>query len=189
MSVQKIVLFIDGANTFSAMKNLGINCDWRRVLTYFNKIGVVVSAYYYTAMHVDKEDDPVVPLTDFLDYNGFLVVSKDVKEFYDEATGRRKIKGNMDVELCVDAMTLAPSIDHMVLFSGDGDFRALVEAIQKRGVFVTVVSTIKTQPPMIADELRRQASRFLDIIEMEQYIRREREGVIEPIMKRARLFS
>src|SRR5262249_54854556 len=82
----------------------------------------------------------------------------------------RKVKGNMDIELAVDAMEIAGSIDHMVLFSGDGDFRSLVEAVQRRGVRVTVVSTISTQPPMVADELRRQADVFLDIVELQAKI-------------------
>src|SRR5271169_4340836 len=69
----------------------------------------------------------------------------------------------MDVELAVYALELAPHLDEMVLFSGDGDFRSPVEAVQRRGVHVTVISTISSQPPMIADELRRQADVRADI--------------------------
>ena len=100
----------------------------------------------------DQEYSSIRPLIDWLDYNGYTVVTKATKEFVDQ-TGRRKVKGNMDIELAVDAMEIAGTIDHMVLFSGDGDFRSLVEAVQRRGVRVTVVSTISTQPPMVADEL------------------------------------
>jgi uncharacterized LabA/DUF88 family protein len=113
-----------------------------------------------------------IALFDWLDYNGYSVVTKATKEFVDQ-TGRRKIKGSMDIELAVDAMEIAGSIDHMVLFSGDGDFRSLVEAVQRRGVRVTVVSTISTQPPMVADELRRQADVFLDIVELQPKIGRD----------------
>jgi len=111
-------------------------------------------------------------LIDWLDYNGYAVVTKATKEFVDQ-TGRRKIKGNMDIELAVDAMEIAGTIDHMVLFSGDGDFRSLVEAVQRKGVRVTVISTISTQPPMIADELRRQADIFTDIITLQSKIGRD----------------
>ena len=110
----------------------------------------------------DQEYSSIRPLIDWLDYNGYKVVTKAAKEFVD-AAGRRKVKGNMDIELAVDAMEMAAHLDHMVLFSGDGDFRSLVEAVQRRGVRVSVVSTITTQPPMIADELRRQADEFVDI--------------------------
>ena len=111
-------------------------------------------------------------MIDWLDYNGYTVVTKATKEFVDQS-GRRKVKGNMDIELAVNAMDIAPHIDHMVLFSGDGDFRSLVEAVQRRGVRVTVVSTISTQPPMVADELRRQADIFLDIVELQPKIGRD----------------
>ena len=120
----------------------------------------------------DQEYSSIRPLIDWLDYNGYTVVTKATKEFVDQ-TGRRKVKGNMDIELAVDAMEIAPHIDHMVLFSGDGDFRSLVEAVQRRGVRVTVVSTISTQPPMVADELRRQADSFLDIVELQPKIGRD----------------
>jgi uncharacterized LabA/DUF88 family protein len=104
-------------------------------------------------------------LIDWLDYNGYAVVTKPAKEFVD-SLGRRKVKGNMDIELAVDAMEMAGTIDHIVLFSGDGDFRSLVEAVQRRGVRVSVVSTITTQPPMVADELRRQADEFIDLVQL-----------------------
>ena len=129
-------------------------------------------AFYYTAVIEDQEYSSIRPLIDWLDYNGYSVVTKATKEFVDQ-TGRRKIKGNMDIELAVDAMEIAGAIDHMVLFSGDGDFRSLVEAVQRRGVRVTVVSTISTQPPMIADELRRQADEFMDIVRLQDKIGRD----------------
>jgi uncharacterized LabA/DUF88 family protein len=120
----------------------------------------------------DSDFSSIRPLIDWLDYNGFTVVTKPTKEFID-ATGRRKVKGNMDIELAVDALELAPHLDEMVLFSGDGDFRSLVEAVQRRGVHVTVVSTISSQPPMIADELRRQADVFTDLMGLKSKIGRD----------------
>jgi uncharacterized LabA/DUF88 family protein len=142
------------------------------LLREFQSRGNLLRAFYYTAVIEDQEYSSIRPLIDWLDYNGYTVVTKATKEFVDQ-TGRRKVKGNMDIELAVDAMELAPNIDHMVLFSGDGDFRSLVEAVQRRGVRVTVVSTISTQPPMVADELRRQADIFLDIVELQPKIGRD----------------
>ena len=164
--VEKIALFIDGANLYATAKSLGFDIDYKRLLREFQSRGNLLRAFYYTAVIEDQEYSSIRPLIDWLDYNGYTVVTKATKEFVDQ-TGRRKVKGNMDIELAVDAMEIAPHIDHMVLFSGDGDFRSLVEAVQRRGVRVTVVSTISTQPPMVADELRRQADIFLDIVELQ----------------------
>jgi uncharacterized LabA/DUF88 family protein len=158
-------VLIDGANLYSASRSLGFDIDYRRLLADFRQKGYLVRAIYYTALAEDQEYSSLRPLIDWLDYNGYRVVTKPTKEFVD-STGRRKVKGNMDIELAIDALELAPHIDHMVLFSGDGDFRSLVEAMQRRGVRVTVVSTVATQPPMVADELRRQADEFVDLAHM-----------------------
>ncbi|MET4201874.1 NYN domain-containing protein [Bradyrhizobium sp. LA6.12] len=165
-STNKIALFIDGANLYATAKTLGFDIDYKRLLEEFQSRGKLFRAFYYTAVIEDQEFSSIRPLLDWLDYNGFTVVTKATKEFVD-ASGRRKIKGNMDIELAVDAMELAEHIDQMVLFSGDGDFRSLVEAVQRRGVRVTVISTIASQPPMIADELRRQADVFTDLVELQ----------------------
>ncbi len=138
----------------------------------FQSRGYLLRAFYYTAVIEDQEYSSIRPLIDWLDYNGYSVVTKATKEFVDQ-TGRRKVKGNMDIELAVDAMEIAGTIDHMVLFSGDGDFRSLVEAVQRKGVRVTVISTVTTQPPMVADELRRQADVFTDIITLRNKIGRD----------------
>ena len=165
-STNKIALFIDGANLYATAKTLGFDIDYKRLLEEFQSRGKLFRAFYYTAVIEDQEFSSIRPLLDWLDYNGFTVVTKATKEFVD-ASGRRKIKGNMDIELAVNAMELAEHIDQMVLFSGDGDFRSLVEAVQRRGVRVTVISTIASQPPMIADELRRQADVFTDLVELQ----------------------
>src|SRR6188472_4762215 len=150
---ERVALFIDGANLYSAARSLGFDIDYRRLLKVFREKGRLVRAYYYTALVEDQEYSPIRPLIDWLDYNGYTMVTKPTKEFTD-ALGRRKIKGNMDIELTVDAMRLVEHLDHVVLFTGDGDFRALVGAMQSRGRRVSVVSTLQTQPPMVADELR-----------------------------------
>src|SRR5450432_4738651 len=158
-SSNRIALFIDGANLYATGKTLGFDIDYKRLLKEFHSRGTLLRAFYYTAVIEDQEYSSIRPLIDWLDYNGYTVVTKATKEFVDQ-TGRRKVKGNMDIELAVDAMELAPHIDHMVLFSGDGDFRSLVDAVQRKGVRVSVVSTVSTQPSMVADELRRQADEF-----------------------------
>jgi uncharacterized LabA/DUF88 family protein len=171
-STDKIAVFIDGANLYATAKTLGFDIDYKRLLKEFQSRGTLVRAFYYTAIIEDQEYSSLRPLIDWLDYNGYTVVTKATKEFID-ASGRRKVKGNMDIELAVDAMELAEHVDQIVLFSGDGDFRSLVEAVQRRGVRVTVISTISSQPPMIADELRRQADVFTDLMELQSKLGRE----------------
>lgn len=175
---QRIALFIDGANLYATTKTLGFDIDYKKLLKEFQSRGNLVRAFYYTALVEDQEYSSIRPLIDWLDYNGYRVVTKPTKEFVD-SSGRRKVKGNMDIELAIDALELAPHIDHMVLFSGDGDFRSLAEAMQRRGVRVSVVSTIATQPPMIADELRRQADEFLDLSHMVARIGRDPSERVE----------
>jgi uncharacterized LabA/DUF88 family protein len=171
-NINKIAVFIDGANLYATSKSLGFDIDYRKLLKEFQSRGTLVRAFYYTALVEDQEYSSIRPLVDWLDYNGYTVVTKPAREFTDSA-GRRKIKGNMDIELAVDAMELAPHVDQMVLFSGDGDFRSVVEAVQRRGVRVSVVSTITTQPPMVADDLRRQADEFIDLMSMQAKIGRD----------------
>jgi uncharacterized LabA/DUF88 family protein len=132
----------------------------------------LVRALYYTALAEDQEYSSIRPLVDWLDYNGYMMVTKPTKEFTD-SFGRRKIKGNMDIELTVDAMRLVDRLDHIVLFTGDGDFRALVAALQSHGRRVSIVSTLQTQPPMVADELRRQADQFIDLADLEEQVCRD----------------
>ena len=171
-SSNNIALFIDGANLYATAKTLGFDIDYKRLLKEFQSRGTLLRAFYYTAIIEDQEYSSIRPLIDWLDYNGYTVVTKATKEFID-ASGRRKMKGNMDIELAVDALELAEHIDQMVLFSGDGDFRSLVEAVQRRGVRVTVISTISSQPPMVADELRREADVFTDLVELKSEIGRD----------------
>jgi uncharacterized LabA/DUF88 family protein len=172
---ERLALFIDGANLYAAARALGFDIDYKRLLDLFATKGRLVRAFYYTALVEDQEYSPIRPLVDWLDYNGYTMVTKPTKEFTD-ASGRRKIKGDMDIELAIDLMEMSEHLDHAILFSGDGDFRRLVEAVQRKGVRVTVVSTIRTQPPMVADELRRQADHFVELQELAPSIARQREG-------------
>ncbi len=159
---ERIALFIDGANLYAAARALDFDIDYKKLLTHFGSRGRLIRTMYYTALLEDQDYSPLRPLIDWLDYNGYTMITKPAKSFTD-AAGNRRIKGNMDIELAVDVLELSPHLDHIILFSGDGDFRALVEAVQRQGKRVTVVSTMKSKPPMIADELRRQADVFIEL--------------------------
>ncbi len=170
----RIALFIDGANLYSAARSLNIDIDYKKLLEEFRKRGVLTRAYYYTAIVEEQEYSPIRPLIDWLDYNGFTMVTKPARRYVDSATGQSRTKGNMDMEIAVDMLEMASHLDHAVLFSGDGDFRRLVEAVQRKGVRVTVVSTVRSQPPMAADELRRQADTFVDLADLIAIVGRPR---------------
>jgi uncharacterized LabA/DUF88 family protein len=167
----RLVLSIDGSNLYAASRALGFDIDYKLLRQEFMRRGKLLRAFYYTALLESEEYSPIRPLVDWLHYNGFSVVTKPAKEFID-SQGRRKVKGNMDIELTVDAMEIARHVDHFVLFSGDGDYRRLIESLQRQGVRVSVVSTIRTQPPMIADDLRRQADNFIELDELREVIGR-----------------
>jgi uncharacterized LabA/DUF88 family protein len=178
---ERTALFIDGANLYAATRSLGFDIDYRRLLDYFSSKTTLIRAYYYSALLETEEYSPLKPLTDWLAYNGYALVTKPAKEFTD-AMGRRRIKGNMDIELAIDMLELSPRLDHAVLFSGDSDFRRLVEAVQRRGVRVTVISSIKTSPPMIADELRRQADQYIELADIAAgFVRKPSEGRGRPV--------
>jgi len=168
---ERFAVFIDGANLYQTAKSLGYDVDYRRLLEVFASSGRLLRAYYYTALLDEQEYSPIRPLVDWLDYNGYTMVTKPLKEF-SQGAGRRKFKGNMDVEMTVDAMEVAGHVEHIVLMTGDGDFRRLIDGLQRKGVKVSVISTIKTQPPMIADELRRQADFFVELADLTDYIAR-----------------
>ena len=162
---ERIALFIDGANLYSAAKGLAFDIDYRKLLEEFRKRGRFIRASYYTALLEDQDFSPIRPLVDWLDYNGYSVVTKPAKEFTD-ANGRRRFKGDMDVEIAIDLLEAAAFTDHAFLFSGDGDFVPAVAAAKRAGMRVTVVSTIKSAPPMAADEIRRAADNFLDLADL-----------------------
>jgi uncharacterized LabA/DUF88 family protein len=172
----RTAVFIDGANLYAASRTLGFDVDYKNLLAYLRKQGRLVRAYYYTAILETEEYSPLRPLVDWLGYNGYAVVTKPAKEFTD-STGRRRVKGSVDIEMAVDMLDLASHLDHVIIFSGDGDFRRLVESLQRRGLRVTIVSTIRTQPAMIADDLRRQADAFLDLADLAEHITRRQ---VEP---------
>ena len=167
----RMALFIDGANLYSAAKSLGFEIDYRLLRQEFLRRGKLIRAFYYAALLENEDFSPLRPLVDWLSYNGYRTVTKTAKD-YTDSEGRRKIKGNMEIELAIDAMELAPRLDHAVLFSGDGDYCPLVDALQRQGVRVSVVSTIRGQTPMASDGLRRQADNFIELAELRDVIGR-----------------
>jgi len=170
---EKTAFFLDGANLYKAARNLGFDIDYKSLLAKTQSSCQLVRASYYTAIQEDRDQDysPLRPLVDWLDYNGYTMVTKITREFTDPQ-GRKRYKGSTDVELVVDMMLLSERIDHLVLFSGNGDFRRAIEAIQAKGVRVSVVSTVKSSPPMASDELRRKADTFIDLADLEKVIGR-----------------
>ena len=168
---ERLALFIDGSNLYAAAKALGFDIDYKLLRQEFMRRGKLLRAFYYTALLENDEYSPIRPLVDWLNYNGFSMVTKPARE-YTDSSGRRKIKGNMDIELAVNAMELAPHVEHIVLFSGDGEFRTVVESLQRQGVRVSVVSTVRSQPPMISDDLRRQADNFIELDDLKDVVGR-----------------
>jgi uncharacterized LabA/DUF88 family protein len=169
---ERTILHLDGLNLYSASRNLGFDIDYKQLLEFFAKKTQVVRAYYYSTILENEDYTPLKPLTAWLSYNGYYVVSKPAKEFTDKE-GKRRIKGSMEIELAVDMLEMAPKIGHAILFSGDADYRRLVEAVQRQGVRVTVISSLKSSPPTIADELRRQADAFVDLADIAQFFTRK----------------
>lgn len=167
---ERIVLFIDGPNLHATAKALGFDIDYKKLLSLFNGQARLIRAIYYTTVLEQDEFVSIRPLVDWLEYNGYTLVTKPAKEFVD-SLGRRRLKGSMDVELAVDAMRLAPQFDHAILFTGDGDFRSLVAALQLKGKRVSVVSTLQASS-MVSDDLRRQADQFVDLADLERDVAR-----------------
>lgn len=175
---ERLALFIDGANLYSAARAVGLEIDFRKLLKEFQNRGRLIRVNYYTVLVENDDYSPIRPLVDWLAYNGFNVVKKPAREFVDRE-GRKRVRGNMDVELAVDMLEAAGWADHIVLFSGDGDFRRLVEAVKAKGVRVSVVSTMNATPPMIADDLRREADTFIELVDLGELIARPRRETSE----------
>ncbi|MCE2516679.1 MAG: NYN domain-containing protein [Alphaproteobacteria bacterium] len=175
----RFAVFIDGSNLHATTKALNFDLDYSKLLQLFKDSGRLLRAYYYTALPDGTDYNPIRKLADWLDYNGYTMVTKQTREFTDHITGRKRIKGNMDMELALDMLKIAPHVDHVLLFSGDGDFCRLVDEVQNLGIRVTVVSSVKTRPPLLADVLRRQADDFIDLVELQSFISRPERPPLE----------
>lgn len=170
---ERLALFVDGANFYSTIKSLDFDIDYKKMLELFKKKGRLINARYYTAILENDDYSPVRPLVDWLNYNGYQVITKPAKSYIDR-DGRNRIKGDMDIELALDMVQLADHTDHIILCSGDGDFRAAVDACQRKGTRVSVLSSMRTKPSMLSDELRRQANDVIELADMGDLIGRPR---------------
>lgn len=184
--LERIAIFIDGANIHHALRELNFQMDWKKLLDYFSQDARILRAFYYTAL-LDDSPDWLRRQLDWMAYNGYTVVTKPAKRFRrlqlgegGEETFIEQTKGDMDVELAIDMLTLADYCDRVVLFSGDGDLRRLVEAVQMRGVRVQVVSTLRAREYGTADELRRQADEFLELDDLRPYLERDQSRSLYP---------
>jgi uncharacterized LabA/DUF88 family protein len=176
---EKIAIFIDGVNLFAASKQIEFNIDYNRLLVFFREQAYVLRASYYTVIAENPDDSTVTikPLLDWLDYNGYRVVTKKVKEYVD-SIGRKKLKGSIDIDFSVDCLEYAKHVDHLVLFTGNGDFKSLIEALQRMGKKVTVVSTIDEDSKsggysVVSDDLRRIADHFIDLNSIRDQVQKE----------------
>ncbi len=183
---ERTAFFIDGANLYKAARNLGFDIDYKNLLEKTKSSCQLLRASYYTSIQEDRDQDysPLRPLVDWLDYNGYTMVTKATREFTDQQ-GRKRFKGSTDIELVVDMLLLASRLDHIVIFSGNGDFRRAIEAVKVKGVRVTVVSTVKSSPPMASDDLRRQADSFIDLADLEKVIGRSGAPARKPQAEKA----
>lgn len=166
---ERTAIMIDGVNLYAASRALGFDIDYKRLLTFFRSRSRLVRAAYFTIIAEDNEYLAIRPLIDWLAYNGYAVITKPTKAQGD-GTGRRKITGSVDLELAVEAMRIESSVDHLVLFTGDGDLVSLLSALQSRGKRVSIISTLRSPTPMIADDLRRQADQFIDLADIKNEI-------------------
>ncbi|MCY4048469.1 MAG: NYN domain-containing protein [Hyphomicrobiales bacterium] len=165
-------LFIDGPNLYAAKRNLELDIDYRKLLDYFRERCRLIRAHYYTTLYPDQE--ALRHLTDWLDYNGYHVVTRRPKEYFNE--GKRKVKNDMEIELIIDVLEAAPYLDHIVLFSGNGDLSRLTTSLQRSGKLVSIVSTLESDPPMVSDDLRRHADNFIELEALRGDIQREWDG-------------
>lgn len=158
--MKRAAILIDGSNAYASGMALGFQIDYVKFLMYFRKRYDINRAFYFTALPPKNTVSPLRPMTTFLEHNGYTVVSKETKDYINHA-GEKKRKGNMDCEIAVYATKYAEVVDELILFSGDGDFRCVVERVQELGTRVTVLSTLVGH--MVADTLRRQADEFIEL--------------------------
>lgn len=159
---ETLAMFIDGPNFYATARALNFDVDYKRLLGLFQAKGRLLRASYFTPLADTDDHVAIRPLVDWLQYNGWTVVTQPAR-VHETEDGRTRIKGNTDIDMAVEVMKLAPILAHAVLFTGNRDFTPLVGFLQDRGTRVTVVSSFRTQPPMISDDLRRKADAFVDL--------------------------
>lgn len=172
-TTDKIALLIDGIHVHGVKRDLEFDIDYKKLMTEFARRGRLARASYFTTILEDtKEYCPMRPLIDWLGFNGFALRTKPARVFYDES-GNKRVKRSMLVEIAMEAMELADHVDHIVIFSGDGDLRAAVEAVQRKGVRVSICSSINSGSQTVSDDLRRQADNFIEMKDLQKAIQRD----------------
>lgn len=170
---ERVILFVDGREFSACQRALGFNVDFKLLLSVYRARARLIRAMYYTTMVVQDEDS-LRPLVDWLEYNGFRLFTKSLHEKVDRE-GRPYVRGNTRAEMAVDAVDMADHADHFVFFANDASFSHAAAVLQRRGKRVSVVSTMMTDPPLVADGLRRQVDHFIDLASLESLISRDRE--------------
>ena len=168
-----VMLFFDGANTQMAAKALSFEIDYKKLRDGFAERCNVLRSYYFQATPPDGYENYayVKPLTDFLSYNNYHLITKPFRQFKD-ADGVVRGKGNMDIEIAIQMMKSMNKADYLFLFSGDGDFKPLLEECQLNGhAQIVVVSTLHSEPPVVSDELRKQADHYIDWANLEPVVK------------------
>lgn len=155
-------MLIDGPSIYQICRSLDVEIDYQALRSIFADAGYLVQARYYTTILNDQLYSPLRPLIDWLSYNGFIVVTRTMKAGQDSEQCRRLDHGIV-VALAVDAIEISSRLDHVILFTGNGDFLRLVQLLQRRTVRTTVVGTVNGPSSMSSDELRRQADTFVDL--------------------------
>lgn len=160
------LVLIDGSNLYESARALSMKVDYKRLLDLLNEDGALLRAYYFTALPDRSIENWIHKQVDWMMNNGYSVISKPMKEYVD-ASGRKKQKGNIDMEIAVCAMTQAQLATEIWIFSGDGDFAVLIKALQERfAVKVYVVSS----STLVSHELRRQADKYIPLEDIRQDI-------------------
>ncbi len=130
--VERIAIFIDGANMFYAQRKIGWHIDYKKVYDFYAKQAQVYNAFYYTSV-TNPLDPGMEGFLRALTGMGYTVRRKTVKEIADQESGQIIRKANLDIEIVIDMLTTADLYDRAALISGDGDFERAVEYLRGRG--------------------------------------------------------
>ncbi|HOX26223.1 MAG TPA: NYN domain-containing protein [Candidatus Krumholzibacteria bacterium] len=134
--LDKVAIFIDGENIHYSAKHLNMRLDYLKLCRRLAGKRRLLRAYFYTAISAQSEGK--IDFINFLKLNGFTVVTREVKSFSEPDATNRSVRSALDMELAMDIVNLCPHVDTVILCSGDGDFRPLVEAVARRGKHVEV---------------------------------------------------
>lgn len=179
--MKRIAIFIDGSNFNEAFKFARFRPNYQLIESFFAQEGDIVGMFYFTALPPKEVQSPIRAIMDHIQYHGWTIVSKETKTY------GGTVKGNMDVEIVVQAWAMWEHFTDLILFSGDGDFTSMVSELQRRGRRVTAVSIHErgSDSSMMADELRRQVNKFIDLRDIKDYIKMD--GVVKEIVPKPRL--